>query len=192
MQEPRNSFTLEPSENQLPAALAFLRHVRFRLREDYLVKIIEALEPLSEEQLWWRPNEASNSIGNLILHLAGNSRQWVIAGIGGGTDVRNRRHEFAERKQLSKEKLLMVVKLTLDEIDVMLTGLAGELVSAKSDAPLQRLCYPQGFAQTVFDALFHVVEHFSYHTGQIVYIAKLHAGGQIKFYDDQLLARSAQ
>ncbi len=186
MKEARRSFLLTPSAEPLPATLAFLRHARFRLREDYPVKIKGALAELSDEQIWWRPNESSNSIGNLILHLSGNVRQWMIAGVGGAVDVRNRSSEFAERGHIGKEELLKLLDATLEEADATLAQLGAETVAAKSDAPLQRACVPQGFSQTVLDAVFHVVEHFSYHTGQIVFIAKLQAV-RISFYDDRQL-----
>ena len=187
MKNPRRSFLLEPPEQVLSAALAFLRHARFRLREDYLVKITAALSELTEEQVWWRPNEAGNSAGNLILHLSGNVRQWIIAGIGGEPNVRDRASEFAERRQIGKDALLELLTATLNEVDAALAKLEDDVVAAQSDAPLQRECVPQGFAQTVLDAVFHVVEHFSYHTGQIVFIAKWKAADQVRLYDDQQL-----
>ena len=98
MKKTRSSFLLEPPEQPLPASQAFLRQARFRLKEDYPVKIAGALAELTDAQIWWRPNEASNSIGNLILHLCGNIRQWMIAGVGGATDQRDRDSEFAERR----------------------------------------------------------------------------------------------
>lgn len=183
----RRSFLLEPPSQPLPAALAFLREARFRLREDYLVKLTAALNEMTNEQLWWRPNEASNSAGNLILHLAGNIRQWMIAGVGGNTDVRDRASEFAERRQLEKSELMELLKSTLDEVDAVLATLERDVSVAHSDVPLQRECVPQGYAQTVLDAVFHVVEHFSYHTGQIVFLAKWHAADRIRLYDDRQL-----
>jgi len=102
MKNQRRSFLLEPPEQVLSAALAFLRHTRFRLREDYLVKIAAALSELTDEQVWWRPNDASNSAGNLILHLSGNVHQWIIAGVGGQPNLRDRASEFAERRHWMK------------------------------------------------------------------------------------------
>lgn len=179
---------LEPPDQPLAAGRAFLRHARFRLREDYPVKISGALAELTDEQIWWRPNEASNSIGNLILHLSGNVRQWLIAGVGGATDTRNRSGEFAERSQLNKDELLARLQTTLNEVDAVLAKLETEL--ANEETPLQREITPQGFSQAVLDSIFHAVEHFSYHTGQIVFIAKLLAGERIRFYDDQQLEAS--
>ncbi|HEX9002502.1 MAG TPA: DUF1572 family protein [Blastocatellia bacterium] len=187
MKNQRRSFLLEPPEQVLSAALAFLRHTRFRLREDYLVKIAAALSELTDEQVWWRPNDASNSAGNLILHLSGNVHQWIIAGVGGQPNLRDRASEFAERRQIGRDALLELLTATLDEVDAALAKLEDDVVAAQSDAPLQRECMPQGFAQTVLDAIFHVVEHFSYHTGQIVFIAKWKAADQVRLYDDQQL-----
>jgi len=187
MKEAQRLFLLSPPVDPLPAALGFLRQARFRLREDYLNKINGALSSLSEQEIWWRPNQHSNSIGNLILHLSGNIRQWMIAGVGGATDTRDRSAEFAERRPKEKDALLQMLSDTLAEVDVVLATLEAEVATAKSDAPLQKVCVPQGFSQTVLDAVFHVVEHFSYHTGQIVFIAKLQQPESIRFYDDRQL-----
>jgi len=190
MKNTRRSFLLEPPQPPLPAALAFLRQARFRLRDDYPVKIAAALAELTDEQIWWRPNPVSNSIGNLILHLAGNARQWIIAGVGGDADVRQRASEFVEQNHLGKDELIELLMATLNEVDGVLANLESEAVaaqSAQSEAPLQRQCVPQGFPQTVLDAVFHVVEHFSYHTGQIVLLAKSHVAERIRFYDDRQL-----
>ena len=179
---------LGPPESPLPASLAFLRQARFHLSQDYLIKIESALAVLIDEQIWWRPNEQSNSLGNLILHLAGNARQWIIAGVGGAEDLRDRPREFAERGGISKGELIDLLKTTLAEVDAVLAKVETEVLLSHSDSALQRECVAQGFKQTVLDAIFHVVEHFSYHTGQIVYIAKWHATGQMRFYDDRRLA----
>ncbi len=187
MSDLRRSFLLEPPHLPLPAGLAFLRQARFRLRQDYYVKISRALETLSREQVWWRPNEASNSIGNLLLHLCGNVRQWIVAGVGGAADVRDRPREFAERDSHSKAELLALLEATLAEAEAVMAQVEAELSRARSDEPLQRERQIQGFPQTVLDAIFHVVEHFSYHTGQIIYIAKLHEAGEVGFYDDRQL-----
>jgi len=184
----RSSFLLEPPEQPLPPALAFIRQARFCLRESYLVKIEGALGALSDDQIWSRPNESSNSIGNLLLHLAGNLRQWVIAGVGGAEDLRDRQREFNERNQIGKAELLDLLKTTIAEVHAVMADLEKEINITKSDEPLQRECLPQGFRQTVFDVLFHIVEHFSYHTGQIVYIAKSLESGQVRFYDDRQLS----
>jgi uncharacterized damage-inducible protein DinB len=168
----------------MPAARAFLRTARFRLREDYRVKIAASIAELTDEQLWWRPNDASNSIGNLVLHVCGNARQWIVAGVGGAADTRDRRNEFAGRAPVPGRELLKLLERTLDDVDATLVDLEKELAATDGEVPLQRVCLPQGFSQTVFDAVFHVVEHFSYHTGQIVMLAKWHVAERIRLYDD--------
>ena len=183
----KRPFLIEPPPHPLSAARGFLRHARFRLRDDYLVKITTAMRELTDEQVWWRPNESSNSVGNLVLHLCGNARQWIVAGVAGAADSRDRASEFARRDPIGGEALAALLETTLREVDARLAALEAAVMAAEADSPLQRTCVPQGFAQTVLDAVFHVVEHFSYHTGQIVLLAKWHAGGRIRFYDEARL-----
>jgi uncharacterized damage-inducible protein DinB len=187
MADERKAFLLEPPAAEAPASLMFLRHARFRLLDDYLVKIAAAIDALDDEQLWRRPNESSNSIGNLLLHLSGNVRQWLISGVGGAEDTRDRASEFAARGSAPGGELIELLKTTLEEADGVLAGIEDECAAGRSDAPLQRLCRPQAYEVTVFDAIFHVVEHFSYHTGQIIFAAKWLAEGQVSFYDDRRL-----
>jgi len=183
----RKNFLLDPPAAALSASLMFLRHARFRLLEDYFVKIASAVDALDDEQVWRRPNESSNGVGNLLLHMSGNVRQWIISGVGGAEDARDRASEFAARGSAPKTELMELVKTTLDEADAVLARIEAECVAANSDAPLQRECRPQAYEVTVFDAIFHVVEHFSYHTGQIIFAAKWLAEGQVSFYDDRRL-----
>jgi len=185
----RDAFLIEPPPWPLPPGAAFLRHARYLLSEEYLVKIRAALAELTDEQIWSRPNEASNSIANLLLHLSGNARQWIVAGVGGAADSRVRVEEFAARSGGTKTELMARLEATIADVDAELARLGDELRVAQTDAALQRVCRPQGFSQTVLDAVFHVVEHFSYHTGQIILLAKWHAGSRVRFYDDAGLNR---
>jgi uncharacterized damage-inducible protein DinB len=187
MREERKSFLLAPPIEPQPACVAFLRQMRFCLLEENWVKIKHSVDLLDDDQVWWRPNEDSNSIGNLLLHLSGNVRQWIIAGIGGAVYARDRQREFAERSRIGKAELLDLLKTTLAEADEVLAKIETEVADSRSDAPLQRICAPQGFKQTVLDAVSHVVGHLGYHTGQIVYITKLLESGKLRFYDDKKL-----
>lgn len=153
---------------------AFINQSRRYLTEEYFPKIRRSLEKLSPEDIWWRPQEGSNSIGNLILHLAGNVRQWVIAGIGGAPDLRERQAEFDRREGLTGDELLAVLWETLEEVDGVLSELSVEA--------LQEERVIQGLPNTVLSVLYHVVEHFSMHTGQIIYISKLRTGRDLGFY----------
>lgn len=154
---------------------AFIDRSRAYLVGDYAPKIRRALEGLSDEDIWWRPNEASNSIGNLILHLAGNARQWVVAGIGGGPDLRRREAEFSADGNLTRSELLANLDRALEEVEDVLARLSPHELSASRVI--------QGMDVSVLDALYHVVEHFSTHTGQIIYLAKLRTGCDLGFWE---------
>ena len=154
---------------------AFIRFARQQLSEDYLPKIRRCLELLNEEDIWWRVHETNNSVGNLILHLCGNVRQWIISGIGGKEDVRNRPAEFADRGSVVKKELIQRLEETLEEVDGALARFGNKRLLEKRKI--------QGFEVTCLDAIFHVVEHFSGHTGQIIYIAKMRSGKDLKFYN---------
>jgi uncharacterized damage-inducible protein DinB len=153
---------------------AFIGESRRYLRDEYLPKIRRALEGLTAEDLWWRPNKESNSVGNLILHLAGNVRQWVAGGIGGAPDVRKRQEEFDREGGMTGPELLELLESTLAEVDDVLADLSADRLGE------ERVI--QGLNVTVLQALYHVVEHFSMHTGQIIYLAKLRSGRDLGFY----------
>src|SRR5438132_13723655 len=96
---------------------AFIVRSRAHLTQDYLPKIERSLELLTDEQIWWRANPQSNSIGNLLLHLSGNVRQWIVCGLGGAPDERDRDSEFAERNLIPRDELLARLKQTLSDAD---------------------------------------------------------------------------
>src|SRR5436305_14288689 len=98
----------------------FITRSRYHLSQDFLPKIERCLELLNDEQIWWRANPQSNSIGNLILHLSGNVRQWIVSGLGGAVDSRNRDNEFAQRDVISRDELIANLKQTLDDADAAL------------------------------------------------------------------------
>src|SRR3982751_380085 len=101
-------------EHSIPRA--FLKCAAEFLLHDYLPKIERCLEKLSDEQIWWRANEESNSIGNLILHLCGNARQWILSGIGAQTDNRNRDAEFEQRELIPRDELVTLLSATLADV----------------------------------------------------------------------------
>ena len=154
---------------------AFLAEARRHLREGYLPKIERCLERLTDEQVWWRASERSNSVGNLLLHLEGNLRQWVISGAGGAEDARVRDREFEERRRLSREELLASLRATVEEAD--------EALARLDPSALLETRRVQGLDVTLLSAVFHAVEHFSMHTGQIILLAKMLADEDLAFYD---------
>jgi uncharacterized damage-inducible protein DinB len=157
-------------------ATIFLARSRHYLRTEYPTKLRAAVESLPANALWWRANDQSNSAGNLLLHLTGNVRQWIVSGIGGAPSTRDRAGEFAARDGASADTLLAELDRALDEVDAVLARLGG--------ADLTAMRTIQGREITVLEAVYHVVEHFSLHLGQIVFIAKLHTPGAVRFYED--------
>jgi uncharacterized damage-inducible protein DinB len=149
------------------------------LREVYLPRLRKAVETLPERDLWWRPHAGATSVGNLLLHLDGNLRQWILSALGGSPDRRRRSEEFARREGGARAELLDALARTIEEA-------AG--VIARQTA-LDRALRIQGFETTPRGAIYHVVEHLAWHTGQIVWIAKMRAGEAhgIAFYDDRKL-----
>lgn len=143
---------------------------------EYLGKIEQAVAPLTEEQLWWRPNEGSNSIANLLAHLHGNLSQWVLAGLGGRAFERHRDEEFAARPgpaAATKPELLAALAATVARCRETVRGLSLE--------ELARVRRIQKYELDGYRALFHTIEHMSYHTGQIVLLAK-QLGARLDFY----------
>src|SRR5262245_21755688 len=154
----------------------FLDRARYLLVTEYRTKIHLAIEALPEDQLWWRPNDQSNSAGNLLLHLAGNVRQWMVSGVGGAPDICHRAAEFSAQAGPARDELLRNLDGVLDEVDRILLAL--------TPADLLERRTIQGRDLAVLDAIFICVEHFSMHLGQIILIAKLRAPGAVQFYED--------
>jgi uncharacterized damage-inducible protein DinB len=155
--------------------LALLTDARALLRSSYLAKIERCLELLGEDDVWWRANEASNSIGNLMLHLDGSTRMWILRVAGGRAVVRDRDAEFAERGPIPKSALLARLRSTLAEVDEVLAMLTEGTL-------LERRPSTQGEV-TVLWAVLHGVEHFAMHTGQIITLTKLRTGSALRLAD---------
>jgi uncharacterized damage-inducible protein DinB len=154
---------------------AFIERAQHHLGEDFLPKIERCLGLLNDQQIWWRANEQSNSVGNLLLHLSGNVRQWIVCGLGDATDSRDRDSEFAQREEIPRAELLDRLKRTVDEAVATLARLDPDKLLDK-----HRI---QGLEVSALEAVLHVVEHFSMHAGQIVYIAKELTAHDLHFYD---------
>jgi len=154
---------------------AFISRASEFLLGDYLPKIERCLEKLTDDQIWWRANEESNSIGNLILHLCGNARQWIVCGVGSQPDNRNRDSEFEQRDPISRAELLTLLRSTLSEIQSTLETLDPATILDRRKI--------QGHDVDILEAIFHVTEHFSMHTGQIILLTKLLTATDLHFYD---------
>jgi len=155
-------------------AKVFLDFTRQRLFGRYWPRLRECVTPLSTEQIWWRPNEASNSIGNLILHLNGNVGQWLVASFNKDEDKRNRPAEFSAHGGATAAELLAVLGATLDAAAAVIDRLTVDELLAPYEI--------QGYHVHGLDAVYQVVEHFGQHYGQIAYITKSLTGRDLGFY----------
>lgn len=137
-------------------------------------KVIKhCLGQLTDEQIAWRPQESLNSIGNLVLHLCGNVRQWIISGVGGEADVRNRPREFSERGPFDREELIR----RLDEV----VQQADDVLSTVTPQQLLQPRRIQGFETTGLSAIFDSVAHFKGHTQEIVCLTRMQLGDAYQF-----------
>lgn len=150
--------------------------IKKRLFAESIPRIIKCLDLLADDQIWNRPNEHSNSIGNLVLHLNGNVRQWVLSGIFNKQDERDRDAEFSFEGPTPKQNLINLLNELENDISVAIDNIdAGMLTETR---------LVQGFHETVISILIHITEHFSYHTGQIAFFTKLLLNCDLEFYKD--------
>jgi len=151
----------------------FLNYSARKLRQ-LSGRIEDCLGRLTEDQIWTRGAGNENAVGNLVLHLSGNVRQWIVAAVGGRPDIRQRDAEFSARGGLARSSLA-----------ALLGGIVGEATSLIETCAPERLCEHltvQGYNVTVLEAIYSVVEHFSGHTGQIIYATKLLTGEDLGYY----------
>jgi uncharacterized damage-inducible protein DinB len=138
-------------------------------------RIQDCLGRLTAEQIWTRGGENENAVGNLVLHLCGNVRQWIISGVGGAADVRDRDSEFAARGGMPPAELAAKLKSTVDEAAEVIRKFPTERLSESKT--IQKV-----YQTTMMEAIYHVVEHFAQHTGQIVFATKLLTGADLGYF----------
>ncbi len=160
--------------NDATMTTLFLEFSRRKLLEQYWPRLRGCVEPLTDEQVWWRPNQASNSVGNLILHLNGNVRQWLVASFNRLQDTRNRPAEFNAADSIPASVLLGALGATIAEAAQVLARLTEKDLLAQYEI--------QGYKVRGLDAVCQVVEHFAMHYGQILYITKSLSGADLGFY----------
>lgn len=159
----------------------FLEIAAEKLNE-YRERIEICLARLSDEQIWARGHETENAIGNLVLHLAGNVRQWIVCSLGGSPDNRDRDGEFDARGGIGGAELARRLRETVDSAVRVIAGLNTDRLTRVYDIQIYRV--------SGVEAVFHVVEHFSQHTGQIIFATKMLTGTDLGFYSE-LRARPA-
>jgi uncharacterized damage-inducible protein DinB len=160
----------------MSAAEIFISRSRYWLTKEYPIKLRHCVNALPRGVVWARPNHASNSVGNLLVHLAGNVTEWILGSIGGREFTRHRAREFTRRDGDEGSALMDDLEAVLRDADSVLAGL--------SEKDLERAIVIQGRETTVLAAVYHVVEHFAMHTGQIIFLTKTYAPNKIHFYED--------
>jgi uncharacterized damage-inducible protein DinB len=145
----------------------------FRLNENR-PRIENCLNRLTEEEIWKKPGPSSNSIGNLVLHLCGNITQYIISGLGKNADNRERDLEFSIEQGYSKKELLDKFQSTIEKSVKIIEDQGAESLLLKRSV--------QGFELSGIGIIIHVVEHCSYHTGQIAFWTKAMKDVDLGFY----------
>jgi uncharacterized damage-inducible protein DinB len=152
----------------------FLRSTREMLLQQSWARLRTCVESLSDEQIWWRPNPSSNSIGNLMLHLNGNVTQWIIGSFTRVDDHRDRPAEFSRTEGIGREELVKTLAATMERV--------GEVLEQVTEEDLLKRFDIQGYNTTGLEAIYHVTEHFALHYGQIAYITKMLSDRDLGFY----------
>ncbi|MEM8582972.1 MAG: DinB family protein [Bacteroidota bacterium] len=142
-------------------------------------RVERCLLVFEEDHIWMRENENTLSIGNQLLHLSGNLRQWVLHSLGGQVDDRNRAEEFATINGKSQKALMAELKSVVEA--------CVSVAEAIDETELMRVRAVQAYTLTGLAALIHAVEHFSYHTGQIIQLTKMRYNISLDFYGGQAL-----
>jgi len=151
----------------------FLKYSVDKLNQ-YESRIETCLDKLTYEQIWWRGAEGQNAVGNLVLHLCGNLAQWILSGVAGAPDLRDRDAEFAARGDVSADELKVRLRERVKETVAVIAALTPEQLTERTVV--------QGYDVSKLHAAYHVVSHFSEHAGQIIFATKLFTSEDLGFY----------
>lgn len=154
----------------------FIKNSCYRMDESLrMIKI--SLEKITEEELWKRPNGSLSSIGNLMLHLCGNMKQYGISSLKGIEDTRNRNLEFSIKGSFNKKELMVKLEKTVYEVKICFQNISKQRLLTRKKV--------QGYEFSGIGNIIHLVEHLSYHTGQIAFWVKQLKNEDLGFYDGQ-------
>lgn len=152
----------------------FIKNSIYRMDES--TRMIQiCFKDLTEAEIWKKPNANSNSIANLILHLSGNITQYIISSLGEIGDIREREKEFSTIKGYTKDQLFQILLDTIEKAKDVIQSATQDKLLKKRDV--------QGFNFSGVGIIIHVVEHYSYHTGQIAFWSKILKNKDLGFYD---------
>ena len=150
----------------------FNRQACFLLTQS-MRKLEHCLGQIDLEQCWWRPADGLNSIGNLLLHINGNLRQWAIVGLTDAVDQRDRRSEFETQRRETVEELLQLTRTTVKE--------AQDVIQTIDSESLTQTIEIQGFRISTLQAILHTTTHFQGHTHQIILLTRMQLRDQYRF-----------
>ncbi len=153
-----------------------INEFQLRVFDESYARIYKCLSLLSEKQLWESPNSNIPSIGSLLLHLSGNARQWILSGLGEAIDNRNRDEEFQVHRNIRKSDFIFLLENLKVQLNACIKDLNEDVFEKKYEI--------QGFNVTGFSVFIHVIEHFSYHTGQITTLTKFFTSKETGYYED--------
>jgi uncharacterized damage-inducible protein DinB len=142
--------------------------------QTFTSRIVDCLGRLSDQQIWARGGENENSIGNLVLHLCGNVKQWIISGVGGEADIRDRDSEFAALGGINSHELQRRLETTISE--------AVDVIAKVPAIRLPEIITVQNYQRTVLEVIYTAVEHFAQHTGQIIFATKMLTSEDLGYY----------
>ncbi|MFT6983227.1 MAG: putative damage-inducible protein DinB [Crocinitomicaceae bacterium] len=152
-----------------------IKEFEIRVFDESYTRISKCLNILNEDEIWYSPNDKITTVGNTVLHLIGNARQWIITGIGKEEDNRERDDEFKVDSRVSKVELERALAELQKDVEPVLFGL--------NNNQINKITNVQGFEVSGFSILIHVIEHFSYHTGQISLLTKLMKNEDLGYYE---------
>jgi uncharacterized damage-inducible protein DinB len=142
--------------------------------EQLHLRVQACLDRLTSDQIWMRGAETQNAVGNLVLHLCGNLQQWILSGVAGRPDTRDRDSEFAERKEIPIPELKSRLLSTVTDTVAVIRALSAEQLLEVRETQMYKV--------TVLEAVYHVVEHFAQHAAQIIFVTKLFTKEDLGFY----------
>ncbi len=163
------------SDQSLAFQKQLLAQFKVRVFEENYPRIEKCLAELTDEQIWARPNDNLVSVGNLVLHLCGNVRQWVLSGLCGDSDIRERQAEFDEKGPMERSILFEKLKQLKQDI-------SRALEEVRLEDLLNTHSVQDNFSESGVSILIHAIEHFSYHVGQITFATKLIKNKDLGYY----------
>ncbi|MDX2361462.1 MAG: DinB family protein [Crocinitomicaceae bacterium] len=152
------------------------REFSARVFEEFYPRVYKCLSLIDDDKLWESPNENIPSIGSQVLHICGNARQWILAGVAGHDDIRKRDEEFLVHKNIRKSELIFLLENLKVNLKVFMEGLR--------DIQVVKFYTIQGYRVNGFSAIIHVIEHFSYHVGQMTLLTKLYSNENTNYYGE--------